>query len=56
MSETTTSPALEYQVHYYDPQRTGTWVAKFATLEEAERFAVGWRLWGKAAKAQRVGQ
>lgn len=44
----------EWKVHYYDPKRKGTWVARFATQAEAEAFAVGKRVWGKPAKAERV--
>jgi hypothetical protein len=41
------APVDRFFVHYYDPKRRGTWIAKFETREAADKFAVGKRVWGK---------
>lgn len=45
---------IAWQVHFYNPKKRGTWIAKFATEAEAVAFAKGKTVWGKPAKAELV--
>lgn len=44
-----------FRVHHYDASRKGTWFAFFTTIEEAQAFAVGKRVWGKPAAVESKG-